>query len=269
MRFEDVYDITVRDVIIKDPESYAMQFRFADRFTVENITFDYNMAKPNMDGVHVNGPAKNGYIRNIKGATNDDLVALNCDDGYDDGEKSTKTKGDIENVKIDGLFAENGYTAVRLLSCGSVMRNISISNVFGTYRFYGISFTHHDIFPGEPSWFDGIFAENIFCTKMPQNPPVDRKYIDPIDNAYGKGTHDWAVRTAPIIWFAEGVSCGNVVLSNISRIEEAVTEAPMVQIDENVEIDNLCIRNAFQKLVNCDDIPLVVNNGTVNNLTEI
>ena len=97
MRFENVFDLTVRDLVIKDPESYAMQFRFVDRFTVENITFDYNMEKLNMDGVHVNGPSRNGVIRNIKGATNDDLVALNCDDGYDDGEEFIYTKGNIEN----------------------------------------------------------------------------------------------------------------------------------------------------------------------------
>jgi hypothetical protein len=144
------------------------------------------------------------------------------------------------------------------------MRNISIRNVFGTYRFYGVSFTHHNIFPGEPSRFEGVYVENVFCTKMPQDPPVDRRFIDSIDNAYGKGTHAWAIDTAPIIWFAEGVTCGTVVLSNIHRIEYAKTSAPTVQIDGNVKIDSLCIRNAYQKFINCEEVPLVVNKGTAN-----
>ena len=112
MRLCGVEDLLIQNVTYKDPESYAMLVMDADRFTVENITFDYNMCKRNMDGVHVQGPARNGFIRNIKGATNDDLVALNCDDRLDDGENPTCTKGEIENVSVDGIFAENGYTAV-------------------------------------------------------------------------------------------------------------------------------------------------------------
>ena len=264
MRFENVFDLTVRDLVIKDPESYAMQFRFVDRFNVENITFDYNMKKLNMDGVHINGPARNGVIRNIKGATNDDLVALNCDDGYDDGEQLICTKGNIENITVDGLFADNGYTAVRLLSCGSTMRNISIKNIFGTYRFYGISFTHHNIFPGERYSFDNIFVENMFCAKPPNGLTVDPEIIDVIDNKYGQGTYERAIMTSPIIWFENGVYCGNVTFSGISRIEEAETQAPTILIDPNVHIDHLVIKNAFQKFVNSPEVPLVVNHSTVD-----
>lgn len=250
MRFENVFDLTLRDLTIKDPESYAVQLRFADRFTIENITFDYNMVKRNMDGVHVNGPARNGVIRNIKGATNDDLVALNCDDGYDDGEKFIYTKGNIENITVDDLFADNGYTAVRLLSCGSTMRNISIRNIFGTYRFYGISFTHHNIFPGERSWFDNIFVENFYCAKPPRDPAKKEK--DP---------HEGAIRNAPLIWFEQGVHCGNVTFSGIGRIEEAETQAPTMRIDQDVQINHLVIKNAFQKFVNSPEIPLIVNHS--------
>lgn len=264
MRFEGIYDLTLRDMVIKDPDAFAFQLRFADRFTVENITFDFNMAKPNMDGVHLNGPARNGFIRNLKGATNDDLVAINCDDGYDDGEQFTKTMGDIENIEVNGLFADNCYTGVRLLSCGSVLRNVSIKNIFGTYRFYGVSFTHHSTFPDMTSWFDGISIQNVFCSKMPQTPPVDQRCIETVDKTFGEGIHAWAIKHAPIIWFEEGVKCGNVFISNINRIEEAITEAPTIQIDENATIDNLCITNVFQKFVNCEEVPLIVNNGNAN-----
>ena len=264
MRFEGVFDLTVRSLTIKDPESYVMQLRFVDRFTVENITFDYNMKKTNMDGVHVNGPSRNGIIKNIKGATNDDLVALNCDDGYDNGEKAIKTKGDIENIQVDGLFADNGYTAVRLLSCGSTLKNVSIKNIFGTYRFYGVSFTHHNVFPGEPSWFDGIFIENVFCSKASRNHESYSAYCKAVDKAYGEGITDRAVKNAPVIWFEGGVNCGNIVVSNINRIETEDTEAPMIQIDENAKIDNFRIVNAYQNFVNCEDVPLIVNKGIAN-----
>lgn len=266
MRFEGVEDLTVRDLTVKDPETYAMQILNADRFTVVNITFDYNMLRPNMDGVHVQGKARNGYIRNIKGATNDDLVALNCDDGCDDGKKLTVSQGDIENIVVDGVYADNGYTAVRLLSCGSVMRNVTVRNIFGTYRFNGVSFTHHDIVPGAPVWFDGISLENIFCSKHPQTPPVDRRFIDSVDGAYGKGVHDQAVRTAPIIWFAKGVSCGNISISEVHRIEEAVTEAPTIKLDDMVSVERLVLCNITQRFVNCPETPLIVNNGKIQKI---
>jgi len=261
MRFIGIEDLCIHDVCIKDPERYAMQIMNADRFTVENITFDYNMLKNCMDGVHVQGSAKNGYIRNIKGATNDDLVALNCDDYHDDGEKRICTKGDIENITVDGIYAENGYTAVRLLSCSSKMRNISIRNVFGSYRCNGISFTHHSIFPNAPVWFDNIDISNVYCTKP--HGEVEQKYIDGLDNIYGKGTYESALKTYPILWFAKGVKCGSVSLSNIHRDEHAITQAPTIQIDRDVEIEKLTLANIDQRFHSCDEVPLLVNNGKV------
>ncbi len=266
MRFEGIEDLLIRDITVKDPESYAMQIIDADRFTVENISFDFNMLRPNMDGVHVQGPARNGIIRSIRGATNDDLVALNCDDRYDDGYQSTVSQGDIENISIDGLYADNGYTAVRLLSCGSRMQNISIRNIFGTYRFYGVSFTHHGIVPGAPVWFDGITIDNVFCSKHPQLPPVDPKFIEGVDRCYGEGCHDSAIRHAPIIWFAEGITCGSISLSNIHRCEAAVTEAPTIQIDKDVSIERLSAGNLFQRFLNCPEAPLLRSEGCIGRL---
>ncbi|MBQ7299148.1 MAG: hypothetical protein IJW77_04830 [Clostridia bacterium] len=264
MRFEEVTDLCIKNLTVKDPESYAIQIRNVDRFTVENITFDFNMLRPNMDGVHIQGKARNGVVRNIKGATNDDMIALNCDDGYDDGEKGIIAQGDIENIIIDGIFADNGYTGVRMLSCGSKMRNVAIRNVFGTYRFYGISFTHHDIIPGAPVWFDGIVLENIFASKPPQDPPVDRKFIDGIDRVYGEGCHDGAVRYAPIIWFASGIRCGNIIIRNLNRIEEAITDARTIQIDENVHIKQLYLSGISQKFISCLPPSLIDNRGKID-----
>lgn len=255
MRFVGVKKFTIRDLIVKNPESYAMLISNADDFTVENISFDYNMLRTNMDGIHVQGVARNGSIRNIRGATNDDLVALNCDDTY----ACEITRGIIENMTIENLYSDNGYTGVRLLSCGSVMRNIQIRNVFGTYRFYGVSFTHHNIHPGEPVWFDNISVDGVFASKPPQHIYGQLKN----DGTY---TSDYGVDSLPIIWFANGVHCGNVTLRNIHRIEEAITKAPTVQIDENVFIDRLKIDDLTQVFVNCDEVYPVMNNGNVEML---
>lgn len=268
MRFIGIEDLRIANLTVKDPERYAMQIMNADRFTAENITFDYNMLKNCMDGVHVQGKARNGFIKNIKGATNDDLVALNCDDYHDDGENRTCSAGDIENVVIDGVYADVGYTAIRLLSCGSRMRNISIRNVFGSYRLNGISFTHHNIFPGAPVWFDNIDISNVYCTKPPLDTPIEQKFVDGIDNFYGKGCYDKVIKHDPIIWFADGVTCGNVSITNLHRDEYAVTEAPTIQIDNNVKIEKLVLKNIDQRFKNCAEVPLIVNNGNVEKLIQ-
>ena len=266
MRFIGIEDLRVCNLCVKDPERYAMQIMNADRFTVENITFDYNMLKNCMDGVHVQGTARNGYIRNIKGATNDDLVALNCDDYHDNGEERTCSKGDIENITVDGVYADGGYTAIRLLSCGSRMRNINIRNVFGSYRCNGISFTHHNIFPGAPVWFDNIDISGVYCTKLPQEPTPEQKFVYGLDGIYGKGAYEKAIKKDPIIWFAKGVVCGNVSISALHRDEYAVTEAPTIKIDENVKIEKLILSGIDQRFHNCPEIPLICSSGEIGDM---
>ncbi len=239
MRFVGVENFHMAHLTVRNPESYAMLICNVDNFTVEHITFDQNMLRTNMDGVHIQGKARNGRICDIKGATNDDLVAINCDDTY----ACEITRGDIENIAIENLYSDNGYTAVRLLSCGSKMKNVSIRNIFGTYRYYGVSFTHHKIHPGEPIWFDNISVSDVFASK-PIGDKSDR----------------------PIIWFAKGISCGNVSISNVHRIEEDDTIAPTIRIDEDVTIDRLIVSDVTQKFLNCPEIPVIVNNGTVKKL---
>lgn len=261
--FDGVRNLTIKDVMVKDPNAYAMTLKGVEDFTVENITFDFNMKTLNMDGVHVQGPAKNGYIRNIKGATNDDMVALNCDDGYDDGEKSVISQGEIQNIVIDGLFAENGYTGIRLLSCGSKMTNISIRNLFGTYRFHGISFTHHNIIPGAPIWFDNIDISNVYCSKPPQDAIKDKTCIETLDSFYGQGTHDLAVTSTPIILFAEGVVCGSVSIKHLHRDEYAETKAYTIQIEKNVKVERLILHDLSQRWHIGEEQPLILNEGDV------
>lgn len=238
MRFVGVKNFTIHNLTVKNPESYAMLICAAENITVENITFDYNLLRTNMDGVHIQGPTKNAVIRNIKGTTNDDLVALNCDDTY----ACEITRGDIENVSVDGLFSENGYTGVRLLSSGSTMKNISVKNVFGTFRYYGVSFTHHSIHPGETIWFENISLENIFVSKPPD---------DISDN--------------PIIWFEEGVRAGKVSIKGVFRTEENPTNAPTIRLIGDVRINRLTLSNINETLPDRESF-IILDGACIENL---
>lgn len=235
MRFVGVENFTLRNLTMKDPESYPVQISMVKDFTVENITFDYNMERTNMDGIHINGPAHNGYIRNIKGSTNDDMVALNCDDCY----ATEITHGPIDNIVVDGLFADKGYTAVRLLSCGSPLSNITIKNIFGKYQFNAVSFTHHSVHEGECS-LDNVTVDGVYATKLTEK-------------------NDYA-----LIWFAKGTHTGRVTLRNIHRVEPTTSAANTIKIDRDTTIDRLVIDDVTQRF-GCDNPPeLISNGGTVS-----
>ncbi len=255
LRFVGVDDLTVSSLTVKDPESFSIQITDVCRFVVEHITFDHNLLRPNMDGVHVQGPARFGFIRDIKGATNDDLVALNCDDGLG----CEITRGDIEDILVDGLYADCGYTAVRLLSCGSTLRNVHITNVFGTYRFYAVSFTHHNIHPGEPILLENVTVDHIYASKPTWFPPEESTFFYPPSHAA------WA-DTEPLIWFAPGVAARNVLVSDVYRTERSVTHAATVKVDEGAVVEGLVLRDIRQRFIACEPVPTVQILGTVKDL---
>lgn len=234
MRFVGVKNLRLCNLTMKDPKAYPVQISMVRDFTVENIIFDYNMECSNMDGIHINGPAVNGVIRNIKGATNDDMVALNCDDCYE----TEITSGTIENILVDGLFCENGYTAVRLLSCGHPLKNVSIRNIYGSYRYNSVSFTHHSVHAGE-CLLDNITVDGVFTSKS-----------DP--------TNDYA-----LIWFAAGTHTGRVTLRNIHRVENHSTEANTVKIDRGAVIDCLVIDDVTQRYTDGSGPAMISNSGVV------
>ena len=218
--------LQVKNLTFKDPTSYAIHIADSRYFNVENITLDYDLLKPNMDGVHIQGPARFGKIRNIFGNANDDHVAL-CANGTI---RSEITRGDIEDVDIDGVYCDNGYTGVRLLSRGDAIRNIHISNIHGEFRFYAVSFTHHyPIRDDKPILLENIHVSDIYASKSCAECAQYQK---------------WAVEKCSLIWFESGIVCRNVTVENVYRNERNVhTEAPTVRISENVIAENLQIKN--------------------------
>ncbi len=234
MRLVGVENLIFRDLTLKDPEAYPVQMSMIKNFHVENIIFDYNLKRTNMDGIHVNGPADKGFIKNLRGATNDDMVALNCDDCYE----TEITRGPINDVYVEDLYCEGGYTAVRLLSCGDPLTNVTIKNVRGSYRYNAVSFTHHNVHEGE-CWIDNVTVDGVECSK------VDA------DNSYA------------LFWFAEGTRTGKVTLRNIHRSEDRPSVANTVKIDPNTTVDYLTMENVTQS----GPLPeIFANSGKVDKL---
>ncbi len=254
IRFNNVKNLRIADLTLKDPESFAVQLGNVEQFTVENVDFDYNLLRPNMDGIHLNGNCRHGRIAHLKGTTNDDMVALNADDGS----IAEMARGPITDIQVDGLFSDNGYTAVRLLSAGSPISRVRLSNIVGTYRYNVVSFTHHDVHPGAPSVFESILIDGVFCSK-PGKPLANPLPSDA-----------WGCANAPLIWVAPGVVVKSLTIQNLERVERRPGAPDTIVTDAKATVENLHISDAH--LVNATEsaVSLVRNSGTtgVLNMTD-
>lgn len=249
MQFNRVTDLRVAHVTFKDPETFGFQAANLRRFTIEDITFDYNLLRENMDGVHIHGNCHQGRIVNLKGTTNDDLVALNADDGT----MFEMSRGPITDIVVDGIWAEDGFTAVRLLSAGSPIRRVKLANIFGTYRYNVVSFTNYKVHPGEVSTFDDISIEGVFCSKSALR---NREPTDTTAFCYSP------------IWIDAPVNVSNLTIRDYHRTE-AVIPGDTIHIGPGATIRNLTLTDVT--LVNQCQSPMdmVHNRGTIENLSLI
>ena len=108
---ENVARVRVRNLVIREGKVFGMHLSGISNFLVENIRFEEH----GRDGVHINGPASYGLVRNIHGVTRDDLVALNAWDWLD----STPSFGPISHVFVAGVTGApagaGAADAIRLL----------------------------------------------------------------------------------------------------------------------------------------------------------
>ena len=226
--------LRLKGLTVKDPQGFSIMLTDVEDFAVEDITFDCNDRTGNEDGVHVNGFARHGVIRGIRGHTNDDLVALNSDEG--DFRTGDCTIEDILIEDLDG--GERGYTGVRLLSRHARVRDVTIRNIRGKFQFNVVSFTHWagDGYRPGMGHFDGIVIEDVTATSF-------RK------EGVGHGG---------LIWFQDGVQdVGTVAIRRLRREEGAEyrNRIHTIDIGEDVGIRELRLEDVSQRLA--DDRPLV------------
>lgn len=222
MFFYNVRNFRLSNMTMKDPTNYCVMMDHASYFTIENLDFDFNYGNPyavNMDGIHLNGNCFHGVIRNLKGACYDDLVALNAHEG---------SCGDIANIDIDGIFAENCHSAVRLLTVSSSVRNVRIANVYGTYYQYCIGFTKY--YPGlTTGTFDAIVLENISAAKA-NRLPIQEAHMG--DKSY----------VFPFIWIQDETHVKTLSINGVHRCEYANPIGTIV-VDPDAVVEHLSVRD--------------------------
>ncbi len=247
MKFCRIKNFTFKNITFRNPVVYGMDMTYIENFTIENLTFDYvttTFKFYNNDGIHLEGNCRNGIIRNCKGNCFDDMVALTADDAC--------CWGPIENVVIDGLWADRCHSAVRLLSHGEPVKNITIKNIFGGYFKYCIGITKYHGGPEERGVYSNIKIDNVHAHSCdgPRNPLTDM-----------------AGGQRPIIWQQAYIDVDTLTIKDCYR-EETEANTPFFLLEKEGTIGNLIIKNVTQKNLTKKELPFIVLDGEVTNKTE-
>ncbi len=247
MRFVGVTRFALKNITFRDPVTFCTQFARLQYFTIDDITFDFQHWNPvphNMDGIHLDGGCRHGRITNLKGATYDDLLAINADDV----EAESPGVGPIEDISVDGIYATDCQSVVRILSAGSPVRRISISNVHATCYLYGIGFTKY--FKRETKGsIDAITLRNIHLAKAPRLPHYLRDKSPDF----------------PLLWIEGGLVVHHLTIDRIHR-DESVSTAPLLRVDQGAEVETLILRDVSVR--NRLDAPMdtILNEGVIGHV---
>ncbi|HEY3329436.1 MAG TPA: glycosyl hydrolase family 28-related protein [Capsulimonadaceae bacterium] len=143
INFVGVRGLSISGLTIHNPTAFGIRMCKISGFTVEDIVFDNDVHLPNQDGVHINGFVEDGVIRRLRGVSprtpNDDMVALNADDGLDCMLITGMVCGPIRRIRIEDIEAQDVYTFVRLLSTENVIEDIDIENIRGGVRVHAFN----------------------------------------------------------------------------------------------------------------------------------
>jgi len=247
LQFNNIEDLRLSGLTLKDPETFGIQMGNIRRFTVEDITFDYNKLRTEMDGVHLHGNCHQGRIANLKGDTNDDVVALNADDGW----LFEMSRGPITDIQVDGIWCDRGYTAVRLLSDGSPIRRVRVSNVFGTFSRLVANMGQYDVHPGEPSELSDIVFDGIFCAKTPSPDPALPE----------------CVPHYPLFRISPKALVRNMHVNDFIRTETVENVGPCVSIGEGARVEHLGISQVSVVNLAASPLDFLHNQGSIESLS--
>ncbi len=240
--FSHVTRLRALNLTLKNPVTYSFQIAYVTHFTIENINFDQNFGNPtaeNMDGIHVDGGCHYGSIKNVQGTCYDDIVALNADDGYD---------GPITNISIDGVYGTNSLRGVRLLSIKSLVENISISNVFGTFYQNCVGLTYFYPKNGNRGKMSHISIRNIYGKNAHRRPE------------YQKGD-DSFFRFA-FVWVDGDIDIDQVTIDNLYRNEE-ISHVETLKVCKGAKIKTLSLSNILHQRTTDTPTTLFLNEGEI------
>jgi hypothetical protein len=249
-----VEQVLFRDVSITDSRTFAVFLTNWRRVVFENIYLNLGHipTRSNQDGIHVQGPGEFLSIRNVQGRAWDDMIALNNDGLAGDWTSEGKFVrvhgtlfaphagfGAVTDVDIDGLQADDCGQVIRLFSRASRLDRVSIRNVKGTYRDFGV-------------WITPYLREGGNVGRV-EFENIDLRPVGPRAYAY----------VPPFLfWFAGKIE--QVTLKNISS-HAPIDDRPLVWIQPDAKINRLLIDglNVYDPRKEIGHAPLIRADGRI------
>jgi hypothetical protein len=251
-----VEQLLLRDVSITNSRTFAVYLTNWQRVAFENIyiNLDHIPKQSNQDGIHVQGPGEFLSIRNLQGRAWDDMVALNIDDLLGDWDSegrfardrasiqrfgSAAGIGPVSDVDIDGVQADDCAQVIRILSRASRLDRVSIRNVKGTYRDFGVWITPY----------------------LREGGNIGRLEFENIDlRPAGQRAYDYV--PAFLFWIAGKME--QVTLRNISS-HAPIDDRPLIWIQPDAKIDRLRIEgvNVHDMRKEIGRTPLIRADGSI------
>jgi len=251
-----VEQVLFRDVSLTNSRTFAVYLTNWRRVVFENIciNLDHIPKQSNQDGIHVQGPGEFLSIRNVQGRAWDDMIALNIDDLLGDWDSEGKFGrdpasikrfgnaagiGPVSDVDIDGVQADDCAQVIRILSRASRLDRVSIRNVKGTYRDFGVWITPY---LREGGNIGRLEFENIDLRPVG---PRGYDYVPPF-----------------LFWLAGKME--QVTLKNISS-HAPIDDRPLVWIQPDAKIDRLRIDglNVYDPRKEIGHTPLIRADGRI------
>jgi len=251
-----VEQVLFRDVSLTNSRTFAVYLTNWRRVAFENIyiNLDHIPKQSNQDGIHIQGPGEFLSIRNVQGRAWDDMIALNIDDLLGDWDSAGKFGrdpatlkrfgsaagiGPVSDVDIDGVQAEDCAQVIRILSRASRLDRVSIRNVKGTYRDFGVWITPY---LREGGNIGRLEFENIDLRPVT---PRAYDYVPPF-----------------LFWIAGKME--QVTLKNISS-HAPIDDRPLVWIQPDAKIDRLRIDglNVYDPRKEIGHAPLIRADGRI------
>jgi hypothetical protein len=107
----NVRGVRIRNVTVRESRPFAVHLGNVQDFVVDGLMLDHT----HRDGVHVSGPAADGLIRNVRGVSKDDPVALTAWDW----QQYAPSFGPIDRIMIEDITGSppdaSPNNAIRLL----------------------------------------------------------------------------------------------------------------------------------------------------------
>jgi len=106
----NVANLSLQQLTVRDAKAYFIRMGEVNDFVVADIRFEAQILRPNQDGVHFGGYCEDGMIRDLIGvgkSTNDDLVALNADNGI------LRLQGKSDDLKWSDVSASENVSKIR------------------------------------------------------------------------------------------------------------------------------------------------------------